>query len=45
MSHQSQLTDELDIRKLLTAWSASVAAEAGLPEGRLAESFRVTRTG
>jgi LmbE family N-acetylglucosaminyl deacetylase len=45
MSHQSQLSEERDVRKLLTSWSASVAAEAGLPDGRLAEGFRMTHTG
>jgi LmbE family N-acetylglucosaminyl deacetylase len=45
MSHQSQVGEESDIRKLLTSWSGSVAAAGGLPEGRMAENFRVTLTG
>jgi len=43
-SHHSQIADLGMVRERVTEWMAHNAAEAGLPEGRLAESFQTVRT-
>ena len=42
--HESQMSDTDAVRARVTEWMAMTAREAGLPEGRLAESFRRVRT-
>lgn len=42
--HESQMSDTEAVRARVTEWMALTAREAGLPEGRLAESFRRVRT-
>jgi LmbE family N-acetylglucosaminyl deacetylase len=44
-SHQSQGTDNDGMVERIRAWGAGNAAAAGLPEGTLAEVFRVVPTG
>ena len=44
-SHRSQVGDGEHLEELLRGWMAGTAAAAGLPEGSLAESFRVVATG
>jgi LmbE family N-acetylglucosaminyl deacetylase len=39
--HESQLTHEADLEGRLRSWATASAATAGLPEGRLAELYRV----
>jgi LmbE family N-acetylglucosaminyl deacetylase len=39
-AHASQTSSRADLDTMLRAWAAGNAAEGGLPEGRLAESFR-----
>ncbi|HVX23533.1 MAG TPA: PIG-L deacetylase family protein [Acidimicrobiales bacterium] len=43
-AHRSQLSGDMDVEKLLREWSSGVANAAGLPDGRLAEAFRVVQT-
>lgn len=43
-AHASQ-TEHMDVEGLLRAWMGGNALAAGLPEGRLAESFHVMSTG
>ena len=43
-SHRSQVGDGDHLEALLTGWMGATAAEAGLPEGRLAEAFLVIDT-
>jgi LmbE family N-acetylglucosaminyl deacetylase len=44
MCHQSQHTDAERITALMRGWAASNATAFGLPDGRLAEVFRVVDT-
>lgn len=44
-AHKSQVGDIAELEPMLRQWMAANAAEAGLPEGRLAEPFRVIRIG
>jgi LmbE family N-acetylglucosaminyl deacetylase len=39
-AHESQVSDRTNLEGLLREWAASNAVAGGLPEGRLAESFR-----
>ena len=43
-AHESQIGDIAELEPMLRQWMGVNAAEAGLPEGRLAEVFRVVRT-
>jgi len=43
--HTSQLPDPEGARERVTMWLAAAAAEGGLPEGRLAESFQTAFVG
>ncbi len=43
-SHRSQVGDGSELDALLRSWMAGTALAAGLPEGRLAEAFRVVAT-
>ncbi len=46
-SHASQVAKrdaEFDLEKLLREWGARLAQQGGMPEGRLAEAFRVVNT-
>ncbi|HEX3947219.1 MAG TPA: PIG-L family deacetylase, partial [Acidimicrobiales bacterium] len=42
-SHRSQLAEDQDVAGLLREWSTGVARAAGLPDGSLAEAFRVVQ--
>jgi LmbE family N-acetylglucosaminyl deacetylase len=44
-SHVSQIADPDGLEKFLRAWLSRAAAQAGLPDGRLAEAFQVVQTG
>jgi len=44
LCHESQIKDPERIAKMLKEWAKSMADAAGLPEGRLAESFRKVDT-
>jgi len=44
-SHRSQVGDGEHLDELLRGWMSGTALAAGLPEGRLAEAFRVVATG
>jgi len=44
LCHESQHADPDRLEVLLRDWGAANAAEAGLPEGRIAESFRAVDT-
>jgi LmbE family N-acetylglucosaminyl deacetylase len=44
-AHESQTGHMEDLSSFLRAWLARTAAQAGLPEGRLAEAFHVIDTG
>jgi LmbE family N-acetylglucosaminyl deacetylase len=44
-SHVSQIGDPDGLEKFLRGWLSRAAAQAGLPDGRLAESFQVVQTG
>lgn len=44
MCHQSQHTDADRITELMRGWTSATAQAFGLPEGRLAEAFRVVDT-
>lgn len=39
-SHESQVSDRANLDQMLREWASSNAQAGGLPEGRLAESFR-----
>ncbi len=39
--HASQTSHNPDLEGMLRTWSGGVAARLGLPDGRLAEAFRV----
>ena len=43
-AHASQTDRMEDLEGRLREWAGGVAKEAGLPEGRLAEGFRVIQT-
>lgn len=43
-SHRSQVGDGEHLEPMLREWSTGLARSAGLPEGSLAEAFRVVRT-
>lgn len=45
LCHESQMTDPDGIGERIRAWGGANASAAGLPEGRLAESFVVVATG
>jgi LmbE family N-acetylglucosaminyl deacetylase len=44
-SHVSQISDPDGLEEFLRGWLSRAAAQAGLPEGRLAEAFQVLQTG
>jgi LmbE family N-acetylglucosaminyl deacetylase len=44
-SHVSQIADPDGLAEMLRGWLGRTAAQAGLPEGRLAEAFQVLQTG
>ncbi len=44
-SHVSQISDPDGLEEFLRGWLTRVAAQAGLPEGSLAEAFQVLHTG
>jgi LmbE family N-acetylglucosaminyl deacetylase len=44
-SHVSQISDPDGLEALLRGWLSRAAAQAGLPDGRLAEAFQVLQTG
>ncbi|HTZ91920.1 MAG TPA: PIG-L deacetylase family protein [Streptosporangiaceae bacterium] len=44
-SHVSQIGDPDGLEKFLRGWLSRAAAQAGLPDGRLAEAFQVVQTG
>jgi LmbE family N-acetylglucosaminyl deacetylase len=44
-SHVSQISDPEALGERLRGWLGAAAVQAGLPEGRLAESFQVLQTG
>jgi LmbE family N-acetylglucosaminyl deacetylase len=44
-SHASQIKDPDGLETMLRTWLTRSAAQAGLPEGRLAEAFQVLQTG
>jgi LmbE family N-acetylglucosaminyl deacetylase len=44
-AHASQTSHMDDLESMLRGWGAGLARAAGLPEGRLAEAFRVVHTG
>ncbi len=43
-AHKSQIGDIAGLEPMLRQWMAANAAEAGMPEGRLAEVFHIVRT-
>jgi LmbE family N-acetylglucosaminyl deacetylase len=43
--HVSQISDPDGLEEFLRGWLSRAAAQAGLPEGRLAEAFHVLQTG
>ncbi|GHC91023.1 GlcNAc-PI de-N-acetylase [Nocardiopsis terrae] len=43
-SHESQIGDITELEPMLRQWMAANAAEAGLPEGALAEVFQIVHT-
>jgi LmbE family N-acetylglucosaminyl deacetylase len=43
--HVSQISDPDELEQFLRGWLTRAAAQAGLPEGRLAEAFQVLQTG
>jgi LmbE family N-acetylglucosaminyl deacetylase len=42
--HVSQISDPDGLEEMLRGWLSRAAAQAGLPEGRLAEAFQVLQT-
>jgi LmbE family N-acetylglucosaminyl deacetylase len=44
-SHVSQIADPDSLAEMLRGWLGRTAAQAGLPEGRLAEAFQVLQIG
>ena len=44
-AHASQTSHMEDLETMLRGWGTHIAQAAGLPEGRLAEMFRVVHTG
>jgi LmbE family N-acetylglucosaminyl deacetylase len=44
-SHVSQISDPDGLEEFLRGWLGRAAAQAGLPDGRLAEAFQVLQTG
>jgi LmbE family N-acetylglucosaminyl deacetylase len=42
--HESQVGQRDDLATMLREWSTAIAKQRGLPEGRLAEAFRVIPT-
>ncbi len=44
-AHESQISDPDGLAGMLRGWLTRAAAQAGLPEGRLAEAFQVLQTG
>lgn len=44
LCHKSQISDPVRIQAMLPEWANEVAANAGLPTGRLAEGFRKVAT-
>jgi len=45
LSHASQFADPSGIEPMVRGWTTHMAGLAGLPEGRLAEAFKVISTG
>ncbi len=43
-AHESQISDIAELEPMLREWMGANAAGAGLPEGSLAEVFRVVNT-
>lgn len=43
-AHESQIGDITEVEPMVRQWMAANAAEAGLPPGRLAETFRIVHT-
>jgi LmbE family N-acetylglucosaminyl deacetylase len=43
-AHDSQTSNHPDLEGMIRGWLTAGAADAGMPEGRLAESFRVVTT-
>jgi LmbE family N-acetylglucosaminyl deacetylase len=44
-AHESQVGGRTDLENMLRGWLARAAAQGGLPDGRLAETFQVLNTG
>lgn len=44
LCHESQLPDPSRMSELLREWGATMAKEAGLPEGSMAEAYRIVNT-
>ena len=44
-SHRSQVGDGEHLDEMLRNWMGATAAAADLPDGRLAEAFRIVATG
>lgn len=44
-AHVSQINDQAQLDEMVRSWLEAVAAEAGLPPGRLAERFQVVKIG
>lgn len=42
--HESQVGDRDDLEPMLRTWARTIAKDAGLGKGRLAEGFRVVST-
>jgi LmbE family N-acetylglucosaminyl deacetylase len=40
-SHASQISDPAQLEERLRGWATATAAQAGLPEGHMAEAFQV----
>jgi LmbE family N-acetylglucosaminyl deacetylase len=43
--HVSQISDPDGLEEFVRGWLSRTAAQAGLPDGRLAEAFQVMNTG
>jgi hypothetical protein len=43
-AHVSQTAHNADLEKMVREWGERNAAAGGLPEGRIAEAFRVVNT-
>jgi LmbE family N-acetylglucosaminyl deacetylase len=45
LAHASQISDPAELEDRLRDWTSRTAAQAGLPEGHLAEGFQILQTG